>query len=356
MAFKPSDWEKKDDGGLPIIRIQNLNNEQTEYNYFSGKADPKVLINNGDLLFSWSGSRGTSFGPHIWKGQSAILNQHIFKIEYDESIVRDFFYQILKFAVKEVEENLHGGVGLVHITKGNFEKIQISLPPIEIQREIVAEIEKYQKIIDGAKQVVENWKPHIDIDPGWPMVKLGDVCDVRDGTHASPQYVTEGYPLITSKNLKNGFIDFSDVNFISRRDLDAINKRSKVDDGDILMPMVGTIGNPVIADISQEYGIKNVALIKFYINSRINNQFLKYILASVEMQSYFEQQSSGSTQKFIPLGFIRSLSVPLPPLETQHLIVAEIEAEKKAVDGCRELMALYEGKIKTVIERVWGKE
>src|SRR5262249_7974376 len=77
---------------------------------------------------------------------------------------------------------------------------------------------------------------------------LGEVCDVRDGTHDSPKYVREGYPLITSKNLKNGFIDFTSVNLISREDLDAINKRSKVDAGDILMPMIGTIGNPVIAD------------------------------------------------------------------------------------------------------------
>jgi type I restriction enzyme M protein len=87
---------------------------------------------------------------------------------------------MLKFSVKEVEENLHGGVGLVHITKGNFEKIKTPLPPLEIQQKIVAEIEGYQKIIDGARQVVDNWKPQIDIDPKWPVVKLGDVCENYD--------------------------------------------------------------------------------------------------------------------------------------------------------------------------------
>jgi hypothetical protein len=75
------------------------------------------------------------------------------------------------------------------------------------------------------------------------MAELGEVCDVRDGTHDSPKYVPEGYPLITSKKLKDGFIDFTGVNLISREDLDAVNKRSKVDAGDLLMPMIGTIGN-----------------------------------------------------------------------------------------------------------------
>jgi restriction endonuclease S subunit len=142
------------------------------------------------------------------------------------------------------------------------------------------------------------------------MVKLGDVCDVRDGTYDSPQYVSEGYPLIISKKLRNGSIDFSDTNLISRKDLDTINKRSKVDDGDILMPMIGTIGNPVIADKFQEYGIKNVTLIKIYKNSKIINRYLNISYLSIEMQSHFERQSFGSTRKFIPLGFIRELQIP----------------------------------------------
>lgn len=175
----------------------------------------------------------------------------------------------------------------------------------------------------------------------FPIVILGEICDVRDGTHDSPNYVIEGYPLITSKNLKNGFIDFTNVNLISREDLNAINKRSKVDAGDILMPMIGTIGNPVIADISTEYAVKNVALIKFHQNSKINNLFLKHVLAHPRMQSSFELQANGSTQRFIPLGFIRSLQIPLPPLEVQKEIVAEIEGYQKVINGARAVLVNY---------------
>lgn len=154
-AFKPSDWEKKESGGLPIIRIQNLNNDKLDFNYFTGKVSNQVIINNGDLLFSWSGSRGSSFGPHIWKGQKAILNQHIFKVIHKNNVLRDFLYLMLKDSVKEVEDNLHGGVGLVHITKGNFERIEIPVPSLDIQEQIVNKIEAERALVESAEKLIE---------------------------------------------------------------------------------------------------------------------------------------------------------------------------------------------------------
>jgi restriction endonuclease S subunit len=153
-AFKPSDWEKKESGGLPIIRIQNLNNSNMKFNYYTGKTDNQITINNGDLLFSWSGSRGTSFGPHIWNDGKAILNQHIFKVIHKDSILRKFFYYMLKIAVTEVGENLHGGVGLVHITKRNLEKIKIPLPSINVQKQIMKKIEDEQVFIESVKKLI----------------------------------------------------------------------------------------------------------------------------------------------------------------------------------------------------------
>ena len=249
-----------------------------------------------------------------------------------------------------------GTGGLQRVPRDYVDNFHIPLPPLEVQKEIVAEIEGYQKVIDSARAVLTNYRPHIPIDPDWPIVTLNDVCDVRDGTHDSPNYVNEGYPLITSKNLKDGYIDFSVVNFISKEDFDNINKRSKVDAGDILMPMIGTIGNPIIVDTSREYAIKNVALIKFYKDTAVNNQYVKTILASKSMQKIFDSQSSGSTQRFISLGFIRKLEIPLPPLATQQTIVAEIEAEQALVAANRELIERFEKKIQATIARVWGAD
>lgn len=152
----------------------------------------------------------------------------------------------------------------------------------------------------------------------WNKEELGIICDVRDGTHDSPKYVSEGYPLITSKNIINGIVDFQNVNYISKEDLDSINKRSKVDNGDIIMPMIGTIGNPVIVNSDKEFAIKNVALIKFNENSLITNIFVRTLLESHYFEYVISQNKRGGTQKFISLGDIRKLKVIVPPVKLQN--------------------------------------
>jgi type I restriction enzyme, S subunit len=94
-AFKPSEWKEK---GLPIVRIQNLNNSEASFNYYEGDLPEKFLLNNGDLLFAWSGTPGTSFGAHIWRGGKAWLNQHIFKVMFDET---EFDKRFLRLAVNQ---------------------------------------------------------------------------------------------------------------------------------------------------------------------------------------------------------------------------------------------------------------
>ena len=179
----------------------------------------------------------------------------------------------------------------------------------------------------------------------YEIVRLGDVCDVRDGTHDSPKYQQQGFPLITSKNIKDGYIDFTDSNLISEEDLEKINKRSKVDNGDIIMPMIGTIGNPIIVKKDREFGIKNVALIKLKEHSNIENTYLKSILSSDYFFKHFEKQSSGSTQKFISLGFIRDLQIPLPPLSIQQEIVVKIEQYEKIISGAKQVVENYKPQI-----------
>ncbi|HEY9605547.1 MAG TPA: restriction endonuclease subunit S [Allocoleopsis sp.] len=100
-AFKPSDWV---DAGLPIVRIQNLNDLSKPFNYYNGKVDPKFLIHTGDILLSWSGTPGTSFGCFIWNRGTAILNQHIFKVYVDrEAIDEKFFVYAVNSKLRNVE-------------------------------------------------------------------------------------------------------------------------------------------------------------------------------------------------------------------------------------------------------------
>ena len=179
-AFKPQDWKSADSGGLPIVRIQNLNAPDSDFNYYTGEVRDRYLINQGQLLFSWSGSRGTSFGAHIWNGGKAILNQHIFKIEFDQiRATKMYLLYALNRAVAEVEQNLHGGVGLVHITKGNLERIQIPIPPLTTQQAIVAEIEAEQSLVAANRELVERMEGKIRAAIGrvWGTSNI----DKRDG-------------------------------------------------------------------------------------------------------------------------------------------------------------------------------
>ena len=152
----------------------------------------------------------------------------------------------------------------------------------------------------------------------WEERSLGKICDVRDGTHDSPQYYPCGKPLITSKNLlSNGLIDFNNVNFISEEDFQKIEKRSAVAQGDILLGMIGTIGNPVIAR-SGGFAIKNVALMKQ--QKELLNRYLLQFLSSQYIESKFRILNTGNSQKFISLGQIRALEIIIPSIPEQEKI------------------------------------
>ncbi|MDB5182798.1 MAG: methylase [Candidatus Saccharibacteria bacterium] len=158
-AFKTSEWS---DAGIPIIRIANLNGESAKYNYYSGNYDDKTLVEPGQLLFSWSGTKGTSFGPHLWQRKAGLLNQHIFKLN-PKGIPIDltFAYHYLKAIVPEIEAKAHGSGGLVHITKGELGKFKIPTPEISEQRKIVAALETEQQLINANKTLIETFQQKI---------------------------------------------------------------------------------------------------------------------------------------------------------------------------------------------------
>jgi type I restriction enzyme S subunit len=187
----------------------------------------------------------------------------------------------------------------------------------------------------------------------WKVVKCQDVIDIRDGTHDTPKYVNVGYPLITSKNLKNGSIDFSEVSYISAEDYIEINKRSKVDKGDILLAMIGTIGNPVIVDVDQEFSIKNVALFKLQ-NSPVDPRFFKYLLESSIVKKQLERETKGGTQKFVSLKVLRNLEIPLPPIASQRRIANILDKADEIIRKRKEAIALTEQLQKSIFLDMFG--
>ena len=134
-AFKPSDWTKT---GTPIVRIQNLNDPNAEFNYCSGDVEDKFWIDTGTLLFAWSGTPGTSFGAFIWAGGKAVLNQHIFQVYPCAEISKQFLKCSFEGHMDEIIKRAHGGVGLRHITKQELERIELLVPPMAVQDDFVA--------------------------------------------------------------------------------------------------------------------------------------------------------------------------------------------------------------------------
>ncbi|WFB91537.1 restriction endonuclease subunit S [Streptococcus parasuis] len=152
----------------------------------------------------------------------------------------------------------------------------------------------------------------------WELRKLNNIADVRDGTHNSPRYIEFGYTLVTSKNIKNGQVNFEDIQYISSFDYEEINKRSKVNINDILMGMIGTVGNLALVREEPKFAIKNVALIKNI--GVINVEFLYHYLGSYVIERQLQNSLDGGTQKFISLNKIRHLDITFPTLPEQEAI------------------------------------
>ena len=139
-AFKEADWKTT---GRPIIRIQNLTGSGKSFNYFQGEVEPRYLVKEGDLLFSWAATLGT----FIWHGPEAVLNQHIFKVE--SSINPKFHRYLLEYSIQEMRSKTHGS-GMVHITKSEFDKIEVPVPPLDEQTRIVEALDDQLSRLDNA--------------------------------------------------------------------------------------------------------------------------------------------------------------------------------------------------------------
>ena len=174
----------------------------------------------------------------------------------------------------------------------------------------------------GSEEVCIDDEVPFEIPSGWSWARLGTCLDVRDGTHDTPRYVSEGVPLVTSKNLSNGRIDFSTAKLISKQDSDAINQRSKVDSGDIMYAMIGSIGNPVLYRGTDEFSIKNMALFKCV----PDGMYMEYVYWFLVLaQEDMKKAASGGVQAFVSLGYLRNYLIPVPPIAEQKRICNAIE-------------------------------
>ncbi|GHT84046.1 hypothetical protein FACS1894137_06610 [Spirochaetia bacterium] len=230
-------------------------------------------------------------------------------------------------------------VGNPKLMNKEMSRITIPLPPIEVQKEIVGEIDGYQKVIDGARQVVDNWNPQIEVDPEWPMVKLGDVCENYDNKRRpveKSERKSGKYPYYGA----SGIVDYVD-SYIFDGEFLLISE----DGANLLMR-----NTPIAFSISGKNWVNNHAhILKFA--DRETQKWVEFYINQINIELYI----TGMAQPKLNQSALNKIEIPFPPIEIQQEIVAKIEAEQKVVDGCRELMIGYEGKIKRVVDGVWGE-
>lgn len=259
------------------------------------------------------------------------------------NVLPEYLYYVVQYMHLE---KYFTGATIPHIYFKDYKAEQFNLDAMERQKEIVASLQKVETLIKVRQQQLQKLDELVKarfvelfgdtvLNPfGWEKALLSTVCDVRDGTHDSPSYYETGYPLVTSKNVSSGKINLTDCSLICESDFKKINERSKVDTGDIIMPMIGTIGKPVIVDIEPNFAIKNVALIKFKDSSRVLNAYVRALLMSDYFEDAVLSKVRGGTQKFISLGDIRKLCVLVPPMEKQEqfvMFVNQVDKSKVAV-------------------------
>ncbi len=238
-------------------------------------------------------------------------------------------------------------------------RYEIPLPPLEVQREIVSEIEGYQRVIDGARAVVENWRPRIAVDPGWPVVELGEVCErVQYGLSSRLNTGGLGYrtfrmnELVEGRCSDSGEMKFADV---SCEDFE----KYRLNKGDILFNRTNSyehVGRTGIFDLDGDYcfasylirlSISSENALPFYVNAYMNtNAFQSGI-------KRFATRAIG--QSNVNAKSLAAYPIPLPPLTDQRRVVAEIESERGLVDANRQLIERMEGKVRDVVGRVWGQ-
>jgi type I restriction enzyme M protein len=272
-------------------------------------------------------------------------------IEDPARAVPEFVALALTKLVPTMQAWATGGT-FAEISKSKFCELQIPLPPLSVQQEIVAEIDAYQKVINGARAVLDNYRPHIPIHPDWPMVALGEVCSTSSGgtpLSGNAAYYEGGtIPWLRSGEVAQGNVFHSEL-FITEEGLK--NSSAKMFPiNTVLVAMYGATAGEV--GILRFEAATNQAICGITPDKRLSSDFL-YLFLKKDKPALI-RLAGGGAQPNISQKIVREFKIPLPPLATQQAIVAEIEAEQALVAANRELITRFEHKIQSTLSRIWG--
>ena len=354
-AFKKTEWVEQ---GLPIIRIANLNRKNASFNYYSGDFDEKILIKKGDLLFSWSGTIGSSFGPHIWDSEDGLLNQHIYKVGYPKDIDSDFLYYLFLEITSELEKLTNGAVGLVHVKKSTLNDYDVKIPPLPQQKQIVAILDKAFAAIDtakinakqnlqNAKELFESYLQNVFENKGedWENKPLSEVCDlIKRGSQPKYTESESGEIVLNQKCIRDHKINLS----VARKhdtNKKTINKERYIQLGDGLINSTGT---GTLGRVAQVRVLNFSAFVDTHITIVRPKKDVFYLdffgWALIYIEKIIEKSGEGASgQTELSRKLVEKLVVSFPEkMKQQEQIVLKLDALSSE---CKKLEAIYTQKI-----------
>jgi type I restriction enzyme M protein len=244
--------------------------------------------------------------------------------------------------------------GQPSLSQSSIYEIEIPLPPLEIQQQIVAEIEGYQKIIDGAKQVVNNYKPTITINPDWEILELGTLAKLVGGSTPSKE---------NSSYWENGNVDwitcsdFSNSPMYIEDSIRKITEKAVKENSTSIVPkdtlvLVTRVSLGKMAFVRKPTALNQDLTALLFDEEKINKRYGYFFMLSIADK--IENDGHGATVKGVTRDYVKDIKVPLPSLEEQQIIVKAIEEEMQLVNANKRLVEIFEQKIKTKIGEVWG--
>ena len=350
-VFKPADWTEI---GLPIVRIAQITDPNAKPNHYDGEdVDNRHIIDNGDLLFSWS----ATLAVLKWNNGPAILNQHIFKVVENDGVCRDFLRHLLHHSLPALAERSHGST-MKHIRKGVLREHLVSIPPLPEQRKIAAilssvddAIEKTQAVIDQVQVVKRGLMQELltrglpgrhkrfkqteigKIPEEWDFLPLRAMAASDRGLQTGPfgsqlhasDYVINGVPVLMPQDMMNGYV--SDAFCARIADERAAElSRHRVQAGDILFARRGDLGRAGLITQHEEGWLCGTGCLRFRPKNRTVSRYLRHWIAWSTSVRWLNKHAVGQTMLNLNTSILGSLPVALPCDAERSVIIGVLEA------------------------------
>ena len=367
LTYSPSDIVDKDEGIL-VLRSGNIQNGVLDFTnnvYVKTKVAESIVLRKNDILITARNGSSALIGKNaiIDTDIKATFGAFMMVFRTNKSLIAKFAFYLMNISFN-FYRTFFATSTVNQLTAAIFNGIEVPLPSISEQQKIAdfldkktAQLDKikallgeqiqklkdyrasliYETVTKGLDKTVPMKDSGIDwigkVPQGWGVSKLKNLLKIKDGTHDTPSYVDSGIPLITTKNINSfsNYIDFSTAKNISYKDYILINRRSDVEYGDVLMPMIGTVGGAVQVTTINSFSIKNVALFKTGFDL-IMSKYLYYQLNSALVNDQLEFLMSGGVQSFVSISILEQLQIINPSEKDKKKIVRFLDEKTQKID------------------------